>query len=75
MATTKIEWAGGSGRWKSWGTVHRNISKGTIVECRQAMGIDWMTKYELTQAVPPAYTEYVGLQLLAEIERRKGEKE
>jgi DNA (cytosine-5)-methyltransferase 1 len=31
----------------------------------QAMGIDWMTKAELTQAIPPAYTEWIGEQLLA----------
>lgn len=31
----------------------------------QAMGIDWMTNKELTQAVPPAYTRYVGEELLS----------
>jgi DNA (cytosine-5)-methyltransferase 1 len=29
-----------------------------------AMGIDWMNKEELAQAIPPAYTEWLGLQLL-----------
>lgn len=29
------------------------------------MGIDWMKSYtELAQAIPPAYTEYIGAQLL-----------
>lgn len=32
---------------------------------KEAMKIDWMTKLELTQAIPPAYTEYLGKQLLA----------
>lgn len=29
-----------------------------------AMGIDWMTKAELNQAIPPEYTEFLGHQLL-----------
>lgn len=32
---------------------------------RAAMGIDWMTREELREAVPPAYTEFVGIQLRA----------
>jgi DNA (cytosine-5)-methyltransferase 1 len=39
---------------------------------RLAMGIDWMTnKDELSEAVPPAYSEYLGKHLMAEVEARK----
>lgn len=36
-------------RWQDW---------------QEAMGIDWMNQYELTQAIPPAYTEYIGKYLM-----------
>lgn len=28
------------------------------------MGIDWMSAKEMAQAIPPAYTAYIGTQLL-----------
>jgi DNA (cytosine-5)-methyltransferase 1 len=38
---------------------------GDVAGGRKAMGIDWMTRDELAQAIPPAYTEWIGAQLIA----------
>jgi len=35
----------------------------------EAMGIDWMTSSELAEAIPPAYTEYVGGMLIDQLRR------
>jgi DNA (cytosine-5)-methyltransferase 1 len=37
-------------------------------ERREAMGIDWMSGNELSQAIPPAYTEFIGKRLLEAME-------
>lgn len=38
---------------------------------RQAMGIDWMNRDELSQAIPPAYTEFIGRQLFRALENNR----
>jgi len=39
----------------------------TIEEGRQAMGISWMVWSELVESIPPAYTNFVGLQIYAQV--------
>lgn len=39
----------------------------SIARCRAAMGIDWMTTDELNEAIPPAYTELIGHQLIQHV--------
>ena len=39
----------------------------TDAEKREAMGIDWMNRKELNQAIPPAYTDWIGRQLLTQL--------
>lgn len=61
---------------RSWGTkragerstvVHvygKGCSRGTHDLWKRAMGIDWMTMGEMAQAIPPAYTEWIGRRLI-----------
>lgn len=37
----------------------------TLADARAAMGIDWMARRELNEAIPPAYTMFLGEQLHA----------
>jgi DNA (cytosine-5)-methyltransferase 1 len=48
--------------------VHGNINYAGEFPLRcRAMGIDWMSNAELVEAIPPAYTEYIGRQLMTHL--------
>lgn len=38
-----------------------------VSEANDAMGIGWMSQHEVAQAVPPAYTQFIGQQLMQTI--------
>jgi DNA (cytosine-5)-methyltransferase 1 len=55
--------------WDDYVTVTGGGNCG-IDAARDAMGIRWATVRELNQAIPPAYTEYVGKRLLMAVDSR-----
>ena len=38
-----------------------------VSEAQRAMGIDWMTRDELAESIPPAYTEHIGAALMSHL--------
>jgi len=56
----------GSVRNKDFVTVagHGGDGRAKLSLWQEAMGIDWMTKTELVQAIPPAYSRYLGSQVM-----------
>jgi DNA (cytosine-5)-methyltransferase 1 len=53
----------GSASWKTFG---RGVL--TVDDYRRVLGIDWMNRAELSQAIPPIYTQFIGEQLLAHLD-------
>jgi len=61
----------GSSQLASVVGVHGNLNYAGEQDLRaKAMDIDWMNPYELTQAIPPAYTELIGHQLMSHLRAR-----
>ena len=52
-----------AGHWRPGTIISVAGHVAPIAKARQAMGIDWMTRDELGEAIPPAYTAYVGFAL------------
>jgi DNA (cytosine-5)-methyltransferase 1 len=51
-------------RGGAWRNGKRPMLPSDAATWSRAMGIDWMHPLELALAIPPAYTEYIGAQLL-----------
>lgn len=47
---------------------NKDTLRGSVDRAPKDMGIDWMTWRELTQAIPPAYSEYIGRAAIAHLE-------
>ncbi len=52
---------------------HDHGKKQTEKEYTLALGCEWMTVHEARQAIPPAYTEFMGHQLIQILETEVGE--
>lgn len=64
---TVLERSPAIGRTAKNGPIFRRKHLGTE-RGREAMGIPWMTREELSESIPPAYTEYLGRQLVQAIQ-------
>jgi DNA (cytosine-5)-methyltransferase 1 len=56
---------GGTPYVASSGRTHYRPPTAPFAEGCAAMEIFWMNRHELSEAIPPAYTEWIGRQLLA----------
>jgi DNA (cytosine-5)-methyltransferase 1 len=58
-----------AGHWRPGTVMSVSGHVSPIAKAREVMGIDWMTRAELAESIPPAYTEHIGRQLIEQIAR------
>lgn len=63
---------GGDSSWLKRARIRKGIvaKHPSIEDWRRAMGISWMNRKEIVEAVPPAYSEWIGRQFLAQKGKR-----
>ena len=59
-----------AGHWKPGTVMSVAGHVSPIAKAREVMGIDWMTRDELAESIPPAFAEHLGAQLLAYVAER-----
>src|SRR3990172_2309845 len=59
---------GGVVRGRQRGNRGNHYKRYTVEYAHAAMGIDWMVRNELREAIPPAYTEFIGNILLEHLQ-------
>ena len=55
--------------YRHWHRHTANQTPVSIVVARRAFGVPWMKRDEIAECIPPAYTEWIGQQLLNILER------
>lgn len=63
----------GNVKGREWVTVagHGGDGSAKKADWQAAMGIDWMSKPDMAQAIPPVYTYHIGLQLMRAVHSRQ----
>lgn len=49
------------------------VKRASLAQAKLAMGIEWMTLYEMCEAIPPAYSEFIGRQVVEVLRRADGQ--
>lgn len=62
--------ASAAGHWEPGTIISVAGHVSPIAVAEKVMGIDWMTRDELAEAIPPAYTEWIGTQVRTHLEEQ-----